>query len=484
MAETYLNYINGQWVQSPTGETYPSLNPANSSDVVGFFQKSGPEDVGKAVDAAAAALPAWKETPAPKRGRLLLNAAGILEARLEEICRQFCREEGKAIREARGEVLRGVDLFQFYSGETWRITGETYPSQNIERLLYTLHVPLGVVAAITPWNFPLAIPIWKIAPALAYGNTVVFKPAADTPLCGVLLMQVLEEAGFPAGVVNMVTGSGGVLGEPLIKNPVVRGVSFTGSCDVGRRIALWGAERGIKVQLEMGGKNAAIVLPDADIAKAASTVAEGAMWSAGQKCTATSLALVHRDALGPFTDALIEKVRGIKVGDPLDESTDIGPMVSESQLESVLGYVRVGLEEGAELLTGGRRLTGDGYDAGCFMAPTVFAGVKPTMRIAQEEIFGPVLGIIPVDSVEDAIEIANNSVYGLSASICTKNTASALDFVRRIDVGLIHINNPTSGAEPHVPFGGFKDSTSGYRDMGRAAMEFFTQYKTVYFDGK
>lgn len=483
MPETYCNYINGQWVESACGETFPSVNPTDTAQTVGVFQKSVPEDVEQAAAAASAALPAWRETPAPARGQLLLKAANILETRLPEIARSMCREVGKAANEAKGETLRGVHLFQFYSGETWRITGETFPSLSSGRFLYTLRVPLGVVAAITPWNFPVAIPIWKIAPALAYGNTVVFKPAGYSSLCGVLLMQVFEEAGFPPGVVNMVTGSGEVLGESLVNHPAVRGVSFTGSCQVGRQIAMWGAERGIKVELEMGGKNAVVVLADADIDKAAGIVAQGAMGYAGQKCTATSRALVHRDVLNPFTEALVEKVRGLKLGDPLDENTNVGPMVSESQMQNALDYVQIGVGEGAKLLLGGDRLTGGAFDRGHFMAPAVFAEVQPEMRIAQEEIFGPVVAIIPIASLEEAIEVANATAYGLSASICTEDASSILEFVRKIDVGMAHINNPTSGAEPHVPFGGFKGSTSGYRDMGRTAIEFYTQYKTVYFDG-
>lgn len=483
MSETYLNFINGQWVESSCGETFPSLNPTNTAETVGVFQKSVPEDVEQAAAAAAAALPAWRDTPAPARGQLLLKAANILERRLPEIARSMCEEVGKAANEAKGETLRGVHLFQFYSGETWRITGETFPSLSPARFLYTLRVPLGVVAAITPWNFPVAIPIWKIAPAIAYGNTVVFKPAGYSSLCGVLLMQVFEEAGFPPGVVNMVAGSGEVLGEPLVNNPAVRGVSFTGSCEVGRKIAMWGAQRGIKVELEMGGKNPVVVLPDADMNKAAEIVTQGAMGYAGQKCTATSRVLVHRDVLSRFTEALVEKVKALKLGDPLDEKTNVGPMISESQMENALNYVKIGVEEGAALLVGGERLTGDEFDGGYFMAPTVFAQMEPEMRIAQEEIFGPVVGIISVASLEEAIEVANSTKYGLSAAICTENADSILEFVRKIDAGMAHINNPTSGAEPHVPFGGFKGSTSGYRDMGRTAIEFYTQYKTVYFDG-
>ena len=483
MPETYCNYINGKWVASLSGETVSSTNPANSAEIMGLFQKSSREDVDSAVVAASAALPAWRETPAPERGQFLLKAANILERRLSEIAEVLCREEGKTFKESKGETLRGVHLLQFYSGETWRITGETFPSLNANRLLYTLRVPLGVVAAITPWNFPIAIPVWKIAPALAYGNTVVFKPAGYSPLCGVMLMQVFEEAGLPAGVLNLVTGSGAVLGEPLVKNPAIRGVSFTGSCAVGRKIAVWGAEQGIKVQLEMGGKNAVIVLADADIDKAAEIVVQGSMLSAGQKCTSTSRALVHRDVRASFTETVVKKVNALRVGDPMDENTAVGPMVSETQLENVLEYVNVGREEGAELLCGGHRLAGADLDNGYFMAPTVFGKVTPQMRIAQEEIFGPLVAIISVDSFEEAIAVANASRYGLSASICTRDIGSVLEYVRRIEVGLVHVNNQTAGAEPHVPFGGFKDSTSGYRDMGRTAIEFYTRYKTVYLDG-
>ncbi len=482
MSHTYSNYIDGEWVKTVSGKTFDSFMPANCRESVGSFQHSVPEDVCGAAKAASDAFLAWKETPAPQRGRILLKTAAILDERSDDIAKKFSQELGKAYSEAKGETLRAVQLLQFYASETWRITGRTYPSLNPGRLLYTLRVPLGVVGIITPWNFPIAIPIWKIAPALAYGNTVVFKPAGYTSLCGAMIMQIFEEAGLPPGVMNMITGSGQLLGEPLVKHPAVRGVSFTGSTEVGRQIACWGAEKGIKVQLEMGGKNATIVLGDANLDQASTFVAQGAMFSAGQKCTATSLALVHKDILQDFTALLLQKVQAIHLGDPLDPATEVGPMVSESQLENVLNYVRIGCEEGAKLLTGGSRLTGTAYDQGFFMAPTVFSDVTPQMRIAQEEIFGPLVGIIPIDSVDQAVEIANGTKYGLSCSICTGDITAILQYIQKIDAGLIHINNPTTGAEPHVPFGGFKESTSGYRDMGRTAIDFFTQYKTVYFD--
>ena len=482
MSRTYSDYIGGQWVKSVSGRTFERFMPANRQQSVGSFQDSVPEDVQHAVEAASNALTAWRGTPAPQRGQILLRAAGILEKRLDDITKKFSQEEGKVYGEAQGEILRAVHLLQFYAGETWRITGETYPSLNPGRLLYTLRAPLGVVAVITPWNFPIGIPIWKIAPAVAYGNTVVFKPAGYTSLCGVIIMEIFEEAGFPSGVINMVTGSGRLLGEALVKNPAVRGVSFTGSSEVGRQIACWGSESNIKVQLEMGGKNTLTVLPDANLDHAATLVVQGAMWSAGQKCTATSLAIVHRDILDDFTKLLLEKVEALRVGDPLDTTTEVGPLVSESQLENVLGYVKIGCEEGAKLLIGGSRLSGTAYDRGFYMAPTVFGDLQPNMRIAQEEIFGPVVGIIPVDSFEEAVKVANGTKYGLSGAICTGDLPRILEYIENIDVGLVHINNSTAGAEPHVPFGGFKESTSGYRDMGRTAIDFFTQYKTVYFD--
>jgi aldehyde dehydrogenase (NAD+) len=458
------------------------VNPANTAETLGSFPMASRADAARAVEAAARAFPIWAKMPMPRRGEILHRAANLLEARADEVAEALTREEGKTLAESKGEVGRGVSLFRYYAGETMQPIGEVYPSASASTLLYAEHVPLGVVALITPWNFPIAIPAWKIAPALAYGNTVVFKPAELTPLTAWHLVDVLEKAGLPPGVLNLVNGQGSQAGQELVENPHVKAISFTGSNEVGARIATRATARGAKIQLEMGGTNPVVVLADADLEKAVELTVAGAMLSSGQKCTATSRAIVQQEVLSEFRDRLVARIESLKVGDGMKVDTYLGPLISAEAERAVLHYVEVGKAEGARLLTGGVKLRGEDYDSGYFVAPTVFDGVGPGMRIAQEEIFGPVVGLIEARDFDEAVQQANHTRFGLSASVFTRDLNLALRFAREIEAGVAHVNSQTAGAEPQVPFGGFKSSSSGSREQGKAAREFFTQTKTVYLD--
>jgi aldehyde dehydrogenase (NAD+) len=482
MSRTYLNYIGGEWQGARSGVTNPDVNPARTDEVVASFPSAGREDAAQAAEAAARAFPGWARTPMPKRGEILLKAAGLLEQRLDEVAEALTREEGKTLAESKGEVARGVSLFRYYAGEALQPTGEIYPSASPTTVLYAERVPLGTVALITPWNFPVAIPAWKIAPALAFGNTVVFKPAELTPLTAWHLADVLEKAGLPPGVLNLVVGKGSQVGQALVESPHVKAISFTGSNAVGTKLATQCVERGIKFQLEMGGKNPVIVLQDADLDKAVELTIAGAMLSAGQKCTATSRVIVERGVLGPFRDRLTARASALKVGDGMKPDTYMGPLVSADAEKTVLEYIEIGRQEGARVLAGGGKLTGGDYDRGFYVAPTVFDGVRPDMRIAQEEIFGPVVGLIEASGFDEAVALANQSRFGLSASVVTRDLGLAMRFIREIEAGIVHVNSQTAGAEPQVPFGGFKHSSSGSREQGKAARDFFTQIKTVYLD--
>lgn len=470
--------IGGRWIQ--TGDVIERRNPARPSEIVARVSAATPADVRAAYDAAAEAARTWRRTPGPARGEILYRAADLLAARADAIGEELTREEGKTLAEGRGEVMRGVQILRWFAGEASQPVGDVIPSAGATTFLWSQRVPLGVVAVITPWNFPVAIPLWKIAPALAYGNAVVWKPSELTPLCAVRVAQVLEEAGLPAGVLNVVHGDPRAIGDAVTGDARIAGLSFTGSTATGRAIQQAVVGRGVKVQLELGGKNPVIVLDDADLDHAVEQTVRGAMMSTGQKCTATSRALVLPGVAEAFAERMIARVRALRVGDPLLPSTDIGPVVSEQQRERVLGYLDVAAEEGHALAVGGRDAVPG--DEGWFVPPTVYRDVDPASRLGQEEVFGPVLGLIRVKSLEEAIEIANDVRYGLSASIFTRDIGRAFAFIRDIDAGMVHINSETAGAEPQAPFGGMKDSSSHSREQGKAAAAFFTDTQTVYLD--
>jgi aldehyde dehydrogenase (NAD+) len=476
----YGNFINGEWKASSSGETFENRNPAKASEVIGLFQKGSAEDAVAAIAAAEAAARSWAETSAITRANILYKASEILASRVNEVGRDLTREEGKTLKEGIGETSRAVQILRYYAGEAQQPNGEHYPSANPTTMLYTMQEPLGVVGIITPWNFPIAIPAWKIVPALAFGNTVVFKPATSTPLCAVHLVAVLEEAGLPKGVLNMVTGSAGTVGDPIVQDDRVVAISFTGSNEVGLQIKQVASARGAKVQLEMGGKNPAIILADADLDHAVTQVINGAMMSSGQKCTATSRAIVDRSIAAEITERLAQRIGSLKVGDPLAEGTTIGPLIDEKAAERVAGEVTRAKSDGVTLVAGGDRPNSlaDGH----FVMPALFSDVDPQSRLGQEELFGPVLGVIPVNGVEEAIAVANKVRFGLSASLFTRDLGRALQFVRQIHAGIVHVNSETAGAEPHVPFGGYKGSSSYSREQGKAARDFYTQIKTVYLD--
>jgi aldehyde dehydrogenase (NAD+) len=479
-APVFGNYIAGSWRASQAGETYENRNPANPSELIGRFASSGKPDVDDAVAAAAEAARSWGTTSAIARANILYKASEILASRVSDVGRDLSREEGKTLKEGIGETTRAVQILRYFAGEIQQPIGEHYPSVSPTTFLFTLREPIGVCGIITPWNFPIAIPAWKIVPAIAFGNTVVFKPASLTPLCAVHLTEALAEAGLPEGVLNMVTGSASAVGDPLVTDERVLAVSFTGSNSVGNHIKKMAGERGAKVQLELGGKNPAIVLADADLDHAVTQVINGSMMSSGQKCTATSRAIVDRRVAAEVTQRLADRVGALRMGDPLEEATQIGPLVSADAAERVSGEIDRARSEGVALVAGGSKA--EGFNGGHFVAPTLFGDVAPESRLGQEELFGPVLGVITVDDVDEAIAVANKVRYGLSASIFTRDIGKALGFIQKIQAGIVHVNSETAGAEPHVPFGGYKGSSSYSREQGKAAREFYTQVKTVYLD--
>lgn len=477
-----MNFVNGRWVE-PVGERrVERRNPANRDDLVGVVALSTRAEARAALDAAAAAFPAWRATPAPLRGRIIARAGQIMTERAQELGRILTREEGKTLSESHGEILRSINVLDFMAGEARRISGETLPSELPRNFAYTLKQPLGVVACITPWNFPVAIPVWKIAPALVAGNTVVFKPATITAFTGMKVVEIFEEAGVPPGVLNLVVGSGAEVGDELVEHPAVKAVSFTGSNEVGAALYTQGAGRLKKVQCEMGGKNPLVVMEDADLDLAVESTIQGAFGSTGQRCTATSRAIVVESVADEFVRRLAERAAQLKVGDGAQPGVHVGPSVDEAQYKTVLKYLEIAKQEGAHLVCGGQALRGGDYDRGFFTQPTIYDHVKPGSRLAQEEIFGPVLAVIRVPDYEQAIEAANGVVYGLSSSIYTQNVARFFDFVDRIETGMTHLNSPTTGGEAHIPFGGMKGTGVGLREQGRVAIDFFTELKVVYVD--
>jgi acyl-CoA reductase-like NAD-dependent aldehyde dehydrogenase len=480
MAETYGNLIDGEWRPARGGKTFDDLNPADTRDVVGRCAASDAQDVDDAVEAAARAFPGWAATPAPVRGRVLLQASRLLESQLAEVADLLSREEGKTIGEAKGEVTRAVRILEYFGGEGSRLTGQVIPSERERIFMYTVRQPVGVVALIAPWNFPIAIPAWKIAPALVCGNAVVFKPASQAPLTSARLVRVLQDAGLPKGVLNYVTGSGGAAGGPLVAHPKVRAISFTGSDATGRGIAQVAAARLARVQLEMGGKNPTIVLRDADLDNAVECVLNAAFFSTGQRCTATSRAIVEKPVVGAFLERLVERTRALKIGDPRDPSVHLGPAIDAGQLETTLAYLEVGRSEGGRVVYGGERLTEGALAHGHFVRPSIVTGVSPSSRLAQEEVFGPLLAVLEVDDFDAAVRVANEVRFGLSASICTRDLSHALEYVQRAEAGVIMVNLPSAGIEYQIPFGGLKDSSFGPREQGPAALQFYTETKTVY----
>lgn len=478
--QVFKNYINGEWTESRSSKTFPNINPANTDETVGLFQASNADDVNDACAAAAGAQQAWAELPATRRGEYLFKAAELLEARLAQLGEEMTREEGKTLPEAIGEVKRAINIFRYFGGEGSRQFTYQVPSERENVVCYTIRKPLGTVALITPWNFPSAIPAWKLAPALVSGNTVVLKPASLAPLSSYRLVEALHEAGIPRGVINYVTGSGGAVGDPLTSHPVIRAISFTGSTSVGNALYAKVSERKLRIQLEMGGKNPTIVLNDADLDYAADTLINGAFFSTGQKCTACSRAVIERSIFEPLIAKLIEKTRKLKVGNGLEQGIQIGPAVDADQLETDLDYIEIAKKEGAELLCGGNRLTGGAFDKGYFIEPTIFSGVSSEMRIAQEEVFGPVLALMVAEDLDDAVRIANDVKFGLSASIISKDLTRVHQFINRIEAGLITVNLPTAGVEYQLPFGGTKESSYGMREQGPQALDFYSETRTVY----
>ena len=480
MPSPYLNFIGGHWVASRTQRTFPNINPANTDDNVGVFQASGPDDIAAAFTAAEGAQPAWAALPAPRRGEYLFKAAEILESQLTSVATDMTREEGKTLPEATGEVKRAINILRYFGGEGSRLFSYQIPSERENVFCFTLRKPLGVVALITPWNFPSAIPAWKMAPALVAGNTVVMKPASLAPLSALRLVEALERAGLPAGVVNFVTGGGGDVGDAMLEHPSLKAISFTGSCQVGDRLYEKATRRRLRVQLEIGGKNPTVVLADANPDFAAATLVNAAFFSTGQKCTACSRAIVERAAYEPLVEKLFARTRALKIGNGLEAGIDIGPAVDESQLKTDLDYIAIAQREDAQLLCGGKRLTGGAYNKGFFIEPTIFGGVTPTMRIAQEEVFGPVLALMVAEDFEDAMRLANGVRFGLSAAIISNDLSRVHQFVNRIEAGLITVNLPTAGVEYQLPFGGTKESSFGMREQGPLALDFYTESRTVY----
>ncbi len=482
-AKTYKNFIDGEWVESSSHRTFENRNPADRGEVIGIFQDSVEADVEAAVEAARKAYRRWRLVPAPKRAEYLFRLGEILLKRKEEYAREMTREMGKPLKEARGDVQEAIDVCYHIAGEGRRLHGTTTPSELPNKACFTTRAPIGACGLITPWNFPMAIPSWKLIPALVCGNTVVLKPATDAPLSAYHLVKVCQEIGMPRGVVNFVTGGGAGVGAPLARHPGVSLISFTGSSETGREVNVACAETYKRCALEMGGKNALIVMDDARLELAIDGALWGAFATTGQRCTATSRIIVHKKVYKEFVDRLVERAAALKVGDGLDESVDVGPLVNEAQLKRVMEYVQIGRDEGADPVLGGVRLTKSEYGRGFFFPPTVFTGVTPTMRLAREEIFGPVVSILQADGLENALEIANDTVYGLSSAIYTQDVNRAFAAMRDLDAGITYINSSTIGAETHLPFGGVKRTGNGHREgAAHTAIEIFSEWKTIYVD--
>ena len=474
------NYIGGEWVSIRQGREIEVRNPADQDELVGKGVLASRREAAAALEAASEALPAWSRLPGPKRGEVVERAADLLRAEQDEVARLLTREEGKTVAEAKGEIYRAYNVLNYTAGQSRRMGGITIPSELPKNFAYTMRQPLGVVALITPWNFPICIPAWKIAPALVAGNTVVFKPSSTTPLTAAKLVDIFERAGLPPGVLNLLVGSSSDIGDLITGDRRVRGISFTGSSENGTQIYATSAARGVKAQCEMGGKNPVVVLEDADLDLAADGIVSGAFGSTGQRCTATSRAILHESIADDLLSRVTHRVSKWKLGSGLDPDVQMGPLVSAQQLKTVEQYVEAGKREGAKLVIGGKRPAG--LSRGFFMEPTIFDGVKPEHRIAREEIFGPVLSVIRANNYEEAIEFANTSEYGLTSSIYTNDAGRIFDFCERIETGMVHVNSPTVGGEAQIPFGGMKSSGVGEREQGPSALDFYTDMKVVYID--
>ena len=477
--QEYKLLINGEWTDSSTKETFENINPA-TLEKLATLQVASSDDVNRAVKSAQEAFKTWSETPPPKRAQVLFKAARILEERKEELAKLLTQEMGKVISEARGDIQEAIDITLYAAGEGRRMFGETTTSELKDKFCMTILRPIGVIGMITPWNFPMAIPAWKVMPALVAGNTIVMKPASDTPLLTIRMVEVLMEAGLPPGVINLVFGPGSTTGQAVVHHPDIRAISFTGSLDTGKWIMSECGKEMKRVSMELGGKNPIIVMDDADLDLAVDGVVWGAFGTTGQRCTAASRVIVHENVKAGFTEKLLARTKTLKLGDGLLPETDVGPVINQSQLDKIEKYARIGLDEGAVLLMGGN-VANPGLP-GYFFEPTIFTDVDQDMTIAQDEIFGPVVALIAVSGLDEAIEVANNTTYGLSSAIYTKDMTSAFRAIEKIDAGLTYINTSTIGAEVHLPFGGVKGTGNGFREAGTDAVREFTEVKAVYFD--
>ncbi len=479
----FKNYIGGQWVESATGERYENRNPANTDDLIGTFCKSDARDVDAAVAAAAEAFKTWRLVPAPERGLMIMKASEILAKRKEEVSQMMTREMGKVIAETRGDTQEAIDCGYYAAGEGRRLFGKHTPVEMPNKFGVAIRRPVGVCGMITPWNFPIAIPSWKMFPALIAGNTCVIKPATLTPASVANFMEVFEEAGFPPGVVNMVTGGGSVVGKAMVEHPGINRISFTGSVEIGTLLGSQCASQGKPFSAELGGKNGQIVMDDANLELAVDGALWGAFGTTGQRCTATSRLILHEKIHDEFMEMLLKQAKELKIGNGLDESNQVGPAVSEDQLKTDLYYIDVAKnEDKSKLVFGGKRLTGGDYDKGYFVEPTIFTEVTPKMRLAQEEVFGPVLAVLKVSSFEEAIEVLNDTEFGLSSSIYTENVNLAFKAIQDIEAGITYVNGPTIGAEVHLPFGGVKGTGNGHREAGWTVLDFYTEWKSVYVE--
>jgi len=482
MAREFKNYIDGKWCDAASGKRFENRNPANWEEVIGTFPDSNAEDIDRAVKSAATAYDLWRLTPAPKRGEIIKRAGDLLAYCKEDLAREMTREMGKILLETRGDVQEGIDTAYYAATEGRRLFGYTAPSELPNKFNMSIRQPLGVAGVISPWNFPLAIPTWKIFPALVCGNTVVFKPAEDTPATAARFVEILLEAGLPEKVIQLVNGFGPSAGMPLVEHPEVSLISFTGSTPVGKMISSVASKDLKRVSLELGGKNAQIVMADADLELALEGVLWGAFGTAGQRCTATSRLILHEAIHDKFLATLIKRVEKLRLGNGLESTTDVGPVINQKQLDKILSYIQVGKDEGAKLETGGERYTDGACRNGFFISPTIFSQVTPEMRIAKEEIFGPVLAVLKIKTLDEAIRVLNNTKYGLSSSIYTGEVNAAFKAMRDIEAGITYINGPTIGAEAHMPFGGVKETGNGHREGGWPVFEFFTEIKTVFVD--